>query len=388
MADTKSREGGAAAGERLDIPFIDLAAQRARLGDRIDAAIARVLDHGQFILGPEVAHLEQELCAFSGARHAITCANGTDALVLAMMALEIGPGDAVLVPSFTFSASAESVVLAGATPVFVDVLEDTFNIDPAGLVSGLEAARGAGLRPRAVMTVDLFGQPADYDSIHGFCGENGLLLIADAAQSFGGSYAGTRVGKLGTLTTTSFFPSKPLACYGDGGAIFTEDEQLDSLLRSIRVHGQGMNKYDNVRIGMNSRLDTLQAAIMLEKLTIFEEEIEMRQAVARRYDEVLGDAVVTPVVIDDAVSAWALYTIRIRDGRRDAVRTALSDIGIPAGVYYPVPLHEQPAYAAFPSAEALAVSGSLCNEVLSLPMHAYLDADVQEVVAESVKRAV
>jgi len=372
------------------IPFIDLAAQRARLGDRIEAAIGRVLDHGKFILGPEVAQLEAELGAFCGAKHVISCANGTDALVLAMMALEIGPGDAVLVPSFTFSASAESVVLAGATPVFVDVLEDTFNIDPAGLMAGLEAARAAGLKPRAVMTVDLFGQPADYDPIVGFCGENGLLLIADAAQSFGGSYAGTRVGTLATVTTTSFFPSKPFACYGDGGAIFTDDEQLDSLLRSIRVHGQGVNKYDNLRIGMNSRLDTLQAAILLEKLGIFAEELEMRQVVAGRYEAGFAgivDRVIPSRVIDASVSAWALYTVRIRGGGRDAVQAALSDLGIPSGVYYPKSLHQQPAYAECPRATDLETSERLCGDVLSLPMHPYLDEEVQGIVVDALRRA-
>ncbi len=373
------------------IPFIDLQAQRRRLDGRIERAMARVLDHGRFILGPEVAELEQQLCAFSGAKHTITCANGTDALVLAFMALDIGPGDAVLVPSFTFSASAESVVLVGATPVFVDVLEDTFNIDPAGLMSGLEAARAAGLKPRAVMTVDLFGQPADYDPIVGFCGENGLLLIADAAQSFGGSYAGTRVGTLGTVTTTSFFPSKPLACYGDGGAIFTDDEQLDSLLRSLRVHGQGSNKYDNVRIGMNSRLDTLQAAILLEKLVIFEEELEMRQVVAGRYEAGfagIADRVISSPIIEAAVSAWALYTVRIGEGRRDDAQTALSDLGIPSGAYYPKSLHQQPAYAECPRGTDLGMSERLCGEVLSLPMHPYLDGEVQEIVVDGLRRAV
>jgi dTDP-4-amino-4,6-dideoxygalactose transaminase len=376
--------------ERLDIPFIDLAAQRARLGQRIDEALARVLQHGRFILGPEVGEVEAALRTFTGAKHAIGCANGTDALVLALMALEIGRGDAVIVPSFTFSASAEAVVLAGATPVFVDVLEDTFNIDPAGLVAGLEVARAAGLKPRAVMTVDLFGQPADYDQIVGFCGAEGLFLIADAAQSMGGSYAGSRVGTLGTITTTSFFPSKPLACYGDGGALFTEDAETDALLRSLRVHGQGRNKYDNVRIGMNSRLDSLQAAVLIEKLAIFEEELELRQLVADRYKAGLADLadrVIPPTIIGDATSAWALYTVRIRDDRRDAVQGALADVGIPSVVYYPKPLHRQPAYAECPQARDLGVAESLGGEVLSLPMHPYLDAEVQNVVVESVRRA-
>jgi len=382
---------GSITSERLDIPFIDLAAQRSRIADRLERAISRVLQHGRFILGPEVDQAEAALCAFTGARHAVGCANGTDALVLALMALEIGRGDAVIVPSFTFSASAEAVVLAGATPVFVDVLEDTFNIDPAGLAAGFEVAKAARLKPRAVMTVDLFGQPADYDQVVGFCGAEGLFIVADAAQSVGGSYAGSRVGTLGTITTTSFFPSKPLACYGDGGALFTEDAETDALLRSLRVHGQGSNKYDNVRIGMNSRLDSLQAAVLIEKLAIFEEELELRQAVADRYTAGLvdlADRVIPPAVIGDATSAWALYTLRIRDGRRDAVQKALSDIGIPSVVYYPQPLHRQPAYREYPRVRALEVSESLGGEVLSVPMHPYLDEEVQAVVLHAIAAAV
>jgi len=376
---------------QLDIPFIDLQAQRRRLGDRLDHAMARVLEHGKFILGPEVAQLEDELCAFTGAGNTITCANGTDALVLAMMALEIGPGDAVLLPSFTFSASAEAVVLAGATPVFVDVLPDTFNIDPAGLPAGLQAARDAGLTPRAVMTVDLFGQPADYEPVAAFCNENHLHLIGDAAQSVGGSYRGASVGTLGTITTASFFPSKPLACYGDGGALFADDDDLAALLRSLRVHGQGTNKYDNVRIGMNSRLDSLQAAILIEKLSIFEEEIEMRQAVAARYAagfSEIADWLTPPRVIDEAQSAWALYTVRIADGRRDTVQAALSGAGIPSVAYYPRPLHQQPAYANCPRAADLSVSRRICDEVLSLPMHPYLDTETQEMVIHATRRSI
>jgi dTDP-4-amino-4,6-dideoxygalactose transaminase len=394
------------------IPFIDLAAQRARIGDRIDAAIARVLDHGRFILGPEVAALEEELAAFCGAGHAVGCANGTDALVLALWGLQIGPGDAVLVPAFTFSASAESVVLAGATPVFVEVLPDTFNVDPAGLVAGLQAARAAGLKPRALMAVDLFGQPADYDPIVGFCAENGLLLIDDAAQGFGGSYQGARIGTLATVTTTSFFPSKPLACYGDGGAILTDDADLADLLRSLRVHGQGRNKYDNVRIGTNSRLDTLQAAILLEKLAIFAEELELRQAVAARYTEAFAGldrrgpeqggrsveggigngaeagAVIPPRVIDGAVSSWAIYTLRIPGGKRDAIRDHLAKQGIPSAVYYPKPLHRQPAYQGYPAAAELGAAEALCEQVLSLPMHPYLEEEVQAGIVAAVSSAV
>jgi dTDP-4-amino-4,6-dideoxygalactose transaminase len=407
----QSNAAPAAAWRPAPIPFIDLAAQRARIGDRIDAAIGRVLEHGRFILGPEVAAFEGELAAFCGAGHAIGCANGTDALVLALRGLQIGPGDAVLVPAFTFSASAESVVLAGAVPVFVEVLPDTFNVDPAGLVAGLQAAHAAGLRPRALMAVDLFGQPADYDPIVGFCAENGLLLIDDAAQGFGGSYQGARIGTLATVTTTSFFPSKPLACYGDGGALLTDDADLAGLLRSLHVHGKGADKYDNVRIGMNSRLDTLQAAILLEKLAIFEEELELRQAVADRYTEAFvafeggrpergersaeGDiadgaasgAVIPPRVIDGAVSSWALYTVRIPNGRRDAVREHLAKQGIPSVVYYPKALHRQPAYQGYPAAAELGVAEALCEQVLSLPMHPYLEEEVQEAVVEAVRRS-
>jgi len=375
--------------QKVQVPFIDLAAQQERLTGLRDA-IDRVLAHGKYILGPEVGELERQLAGFCGAKHVVGCANGTDALVLALMALEVGPGDAVIVPAFTFSASAEAVVLTGATPVFVDVLEDTFNIDPAGLAAGLEAARAGGLKPRAVMTVDLFGQPADYDPIVGFCGAEGLFLIADAAQSFGGAYAGTSVGTLGTITTTSFFPSKPFACYGDGGALFTDDEATDTLLRSLRVHGQGSNKYDNVRIGMNSRLDSLQAAVLLEKLKIFENELEQRQIVARRYAEELApiaDRVVPPAILSQALSAWALYTVRVLEGR-DAMQKALSDLGIPSVVYYPKPLQHQPAYRDCPRGGDLSVSEGLSQQVLSLPMHPYLDAEVQAVVVETVARCV
>ena len=372
---------------QLPIPFIDLAAQRRRLGDRIEKAVREVMDHGRFILGPEVDRLEKDLCEFSGAKNAITCANGTDALVLAMMALEIGEGDAILLPSFTFSASAESVVLAGATPVFVDICPDTLNIDPAGLLAGFEEARTAGLRPRAVMTVDLFGQPADYSSIAGFCGEKGLLLIADAAQSFGASYQGARVGTLATITTTSFFPSKPFGCYGDGGAILTDDEGVADILRSLRVHGQGSDKYDNVRIGMNSRLDTLQAAILIEKLSILKDEIGARQDVAARYKHGLENRVISPNVTDGIVSAWALYTIRLPAARRDAVQDGLLELGVPTVVYYPRPLHSQPAYAEYPAID-LPESEAACSQVLSLPMHPYLEEAVQDLIIEGVNKLI
>jgi dTDP-4-amino-4,6-dideoxygalactose transaminase len=368
------------------IPFIDLAAQRRRLGARLDRAMERVLDHGGYILGPEVQELERRLAGFCGARHAIGCANGTDALVLALMAKGVGAGDAVLVPSFTFAASAEAVVLAGATPVFIEVGED-FNLCPASLETGLETARAQGLRPVAAVVVDLFGQAADYGRIGDVCAGHGLWTLADAAQSFGGIHPGGKVGTLGTITTTSFFPAKPLGCYGDGGALFTDDDDLARTLRSLRVHGQGGDKYDNVRVGLNSRLDTLQAAILLEKLEIFPDEIEARNRVAERYARGLGDVVAVPVIADGVTSVWAQYTVRVGGNRRDRLAARLKDAGVPTAVYYPKPLHRQTAYRAFPSAGSLPVSDRLSAEVLSLPMHPYLEPAVQDRIIRAVRDA-
>jgi len=359
------------------IPFIDLAAQRRRIAGEIDTAIARVLERGAFISGPDVAAFETKLAAFCGARFAISCGNGTDAIQLALMAKRIGPGDAVLVPDFTFTATAEAVALVGATPVFTDVQAVDFNIDAKGLEAGLATARGKGLTPRAVISVDLFGLSADYDALNAFCDAHGLLLIADAAQSFGATFRGRKVGTLAPITTTSFFPAKPLGCYGDGGALLTDDAELAVTLKSLRVHGQGSDKYDNIRIGMNSRLDTLQAAILSCKLDIFADEIDKRQVVAARYAEALGNRAITPTVPADCVSVWAQYTIRIADGQRDAVAARLKEAGIPSAIYYPRPLHRQTAYRHFPSAGALAVSDRLSGEVLSLPMHPYLDEATQ-----------
>src|SRR3954454_760797 len=269
---------------RLDpVPFIDIGAQRRRLGRSIDDAVGRVLAHCQFINGPEVAQLEAELAAFSGARHVVTCASGTDALLMVLMARRVGPGDAVLCPSFTFCATGEAVALTGATPVFVDVDEATFNMDAEALKRGIATARKHGLRPVAVIPVDLFGQSADHDAIGAVADAEGLFVLDDAAQAFGASYKGRRLGAFGLATATSFFPAKPLGCFGDGGAIFTDDPQLAETLRSIRVHGQGSDKYDNVRIGLTGRLDTIQAAILIEKLKIFEDEISARSKVAERY---------------------------------------------------------------------------------------------------------
>ena len=369
------------------IAFIDLPAQRRRIAGKIDAAIARVLDHGAYISGPEVAECEARLAAFCGARFAIGCGNGTDAIQLALMASGIGPGDAVLVPDFTYTATAEAVALVGATPVFIDVQADDFNIDATGLEAGLLAARAKGLKPRAVIAVDLFGLAADYDALNAFCDRNGLRLIADAAQSFGATWRGRKVGTLASITTTSFFPAKPLGCYGDGGAILTDDADLAATLRSLRGHGQGTDKYDNIRIGMNSRLDTLQAAILMCKLDVFEDEIAARQVVAARYTEALGNRLVTPTVPADAVSVWAQYTVRVSAGRRDDIVAKLKAVGVPTAVYYRTPLHRQSAYSHFPAAGELAVSERLSGEALSLPMHPYLDEATQARIIEAVVSA-
>jgi dTDP-4-amino-4,6-dideoxygalactose transaminase len=369
------------------IEFIDLAAQRRRLGARLDAAISTVISHNRFILGPEVQRLERALADFCGAKHAIGVSNGTDALLLALRAKGVGPGDAVLLPTFTFTATAEVVCLAGATPVFVDVLPDSFNMNPQSLKSGVLTARAAGLRPVAVIVVDLFGQPADYDALEPIAHENGLWVLADAAQSFGASYRGRKVGRIGAVATTSFFPAKPLGCYGDGGAVFTEDAEFAGVIDSLRVHGKGTDKYDNVRIGMNARLDTLQAAILLEKLAIFPEELLARERIAERYNERLAAMVQVPRLVDGTSSVWAQYTIVTRG--RDALAASLKAVGIPTAIYYPRPLHRQTAYAQFPVAgNGAPVSDRLSAEVLSLPMHAYLDEATQDRIVDAVRAGV
>jgi len=370
------------------IPFIDVAAQRHRLGARIDEAIARVTAHCQFILGPEVAVLEGELATFCGARHAISCASGTDALVLVLMAKGIGPGDAVICPSFTFCATAEVVALLGATPVFADVDEATFNIDPASLERAIAQARRLGLKPRAVIPVDLFGLPADHDAVAAIAAAEKLFILDDAAQSFGATYRGRPLGTFGLATATSFFPAKPLGCYGDGGAILTDDDELAALVTSLRVHGHNADKYDNVRIGLTGRLDTIQAAVLLEKLSIFRDEIVARNEAAARYSNALGNVAIVPRLPRGLASVWAQYTIRLEPGRRDGLAAALKSEGIPTAIYYPKPLHQQEAYAHFPCADGgLAVSERLAQEVISLPMHGYLDEPTQDRIIAAVQRA-
>jgi dTDP-4-amino-4,6-dideoxygalactose transaminase len=375
--------------DRTPIPFIDVAAQRRRLGDKIDLAVTRVLNHCQFILGPEVRELEQALAEFCGARHVVSCASGTDALALVLMAKGIGPGDAVICPSFTFCATAEMVVLLGATPVFADVEEATFNISPASVVHAIAAAKKAGLTPRMILPVDLFGLPAKYHAINAIAAEEKLFVLDDAAQGFGATIGNRKLGTLTDATTTSFFPAKPLGCYGDGGAVFTDDPEMAETLVSLRVHGQGRDKYDNVRIGLTARLDTIQAAVLIEKLKIFPDEIDARNRIAKRYAKALAGIVGVPQIPDGMTSVWAQYTIRIKPGTRDAFAAALKAEGVPTAIYYPKPLHRMQVYGGFPCAEGgLPVTDRLAEEVISLPMHAYLDEPTQDRIVAAVRRAV
>jgi dTDP-4-amino-4,6-dideoxygalactose transaminase len=371
------------------IPFIDIVGQRRRLGRRIDDAVSRVMTHCQFINGPEVTRLEADLAAFSGAKHVVACASGTDALLMVLMAMKVGPGDAVFCPTFTFCATGEVVALLGATPVLVDVEAATFNIDPASLKDAIAVAKQRGLTPRAVIPVDLFGQPADHDAIASIAEAEGIFVLDDAAQAFGASYKGRRLGTFGLATATSFFPAKPLGCFGDGGAIFTDDAELANVLRSVRVHGHGSDKYDNVRLGLTARLDTVQAAILIEKLKIFEDEIEARNEVAARYAQGLGNVVTVPRLAQGCTSVWAQYTIRLPDGTdRDGFAAALKAQGIPTAIYYPKSMHQQTAYRDFPAAAGgLPVSEGLSRDVISLPMHAYLDEPTQQRIIKAVRGA-
>jgi dTDP-4-amino-4,6-dideoxygalactose transaminase len=369
--------------------FIDLGAQQERIKDKIDARIQTVLEHGKYIMGPEVKEFEAGLRSFCGARHALGCANGTDALQLALMALGVSRGDAVFCPSFTFAATAEVVPFMGAVPVFVDVDPVSFNMCPKSLERAITHARTLGLNPSTVIPVDLFGLPADYDAIEAIARAEGLKIIADSAQGFGATYKGRTTGAIGDIATTSFFPAKPLGCYGDGGAVFTNDDGYATLLESFRVHGKGSDKYDNVRVGANSRLDTLQAAILLEKLAIYGDEIAARQQVAARYAAGLSDIVDVPQVPEDCVSVWAQYTLQLRPNQdRAQLQAALKNAGVPSVVYYPMPLHMQTAYRDFPrDPEGLAVSEGLAGNVLSLPMHPYLSTDDQDQVITAIQNA-
>jgi dTDP-4-amino-4,6-dideoxygalactose transaminase len=373
------------AGARPAVAFVDLQAQRRRLGGRIERALAAVIEHGQFILGPEVSELERRLAGCCGVPQVVTCSSGTDALLMSLLAWGVGRGDAVYVPSLTFAATAEAVALVGATPVFVDVDPGTYTLDPDSLLAAARAT--AGLRPAAVIPVDLYGQPADYPAVEKVAREFGLRVAADAAQSFGATLDGRRVGALADVTATSFFPAKPLGCYGDGGAVFTNDDELAGSLRSLRVHGQGVDKYDNVAVGLNARLDTLQAAVLLEKLAIFDDELEARRRVAERYRAGLTGIVDVPCLREGATSAWAHYTVLVGDRSRVAAR--LHAAGIPTAVYYPRPLHAQAAYATCPRPPGgLPVAERLAGQVLSLPMHPYLDVATQDRIIAAVRASI
>lgn len=369
------------------IPFIDLATQRARIKDRLDALIDKVINEGRYILGPEVQELEARLSTFGEAPHALACANGTDALALPLMAWRIKPGDAVFVPSFTFAATAEVVPWLGATPVFVDIDKDTYCMDPEKLAEAVEHVVAEGkLNPVAVIAVDLFGQPADYRAISETCKRHNLKLIADSAQGFGCTLDGHHPIHWADVTTISFYPAKPLGCYGDGGAVLARDEALYTLMKSLHVHGEGTTRYEYARIGMNSRLDTLQAAVLLAKMDVFEDEIRARNEAADRYAEGFGDLVQPHKVLDGGWSVWAQYTIEVDD--RDAFRKTLADHNVPSAVYYPIPLHKQPPYERFPVGPGgLPVTEAAAERVVSLPMDGYLDGERQQTVIDAVRAA-
>ncbi len=371
---------------RRAIPFLDLKAQQARIAADLRRRLDAVLEHCQFILGPEVRELEEALAKFCGAKHCVGVSSGTDALQIALMAEHIGRGDAVFLPAFTYTATAEVPLLLGATPVFVDVDPRTFQIDPLHLALRVDQVRAAGkLRPRAIIGVDLFGQPADWPALTDIARRNDLFTLDDLAQSFGATLHGATVGSQADATATSFFPSKPLGAYGDAGALFTESDARADLYRSLRTHGEGKTRYEVLRTGMNGRLDSIQAAVLLAKLAVFPEELEARERIARAYDQLLGNAVTTPARVPDSTSAWAIYAILLPDeAARDRVQAALRDDGVPTAIYYPRPLHHQPAYASRHDGTALPVSENLASRILALPIH----SDLTEVDLERVCQAV
>jgi len=387
--------------------FIDLKAQQKRIRDRIDRHIADVLSHGRYIMGPEVTALESRLAEFAGTRHALGAASGTDALLMALMAHDVGPGDAVITTPFTFIATAEVICLLGAVPVFVDIDPDTFNIDPGQIEAAVRAFEsrdssvyplpeahlqaGGNLKLKGIIPVDLFGLPCDYDRIRRIAVENDLFVIEDAAQSFGAEYHGKRAGGLAEVACTSFFPAKPLGCYGDGGMCFTDDDALAERMASIRIHGKGRHKYDNVRIGINGRLDTMQAAILLAKFDLFPEEIQLRQAAADRYGALLGDLqnIRTPGIPEGMKSVWAQYSILAQDAaHRSVLLESLRKNGVPTAIYYPLPLHMQEAFAFLGySSGAFPVSEDFATRIFSIPMHPYLEETQQRRIAAAIRDA-
>jgi len=364
------------------IPFLDLKAQQARIAADLRRRLDGVLAHCQFILGPEVAELEAELAKLGGAKHCVAVSSGTDAIQIAFMAEKIGPGDAVFLPAFTYTATAEVPLMLGAVPVFVDVDPRTFQIDPAHLERRIAEVRRAGkLQPRALIGVDLFGQPADWPALNAIAARENLFTLDDLAQSFGCTLHGRPLGAAADATATSFFPSKPLGAYGDGGALLTESDERAALYRSLRTHGEGTTRYEVLRTGMNGRLDSIQAAVLLSKLTVFADELAQRERVARYYDSRLGNAVVTPMRVADSTSAWAIYAILLQDeAARDHVQASLRADGVPTAIYYPRPLHLQPAYREHHDGARLPVSEDLAHRILALPIHPDLsEADMAHV---------
>ena len=372
------------------VPFIDLGRQQDRIRSAVDARITAVLDHGQYIMGPEVAELEAALQSYSGNAHAISCSSGTDALMLGLMALGLRPGEAVIVPSFTFAASAEVLPCLGAVPIFAEIDPVTFNLDPQRLGEALATARKTGLNCVGIISVGLFGQPADMEAITAFAEAEGLWVLDDAAQSYGATWQGRKVGTLAPITATSFFPAKPLGCYGDGGAVFTDDDSMAEIMRSARIHGMGRERYTHDRIGMTARLDTIQAAVLLEKLAIFDDELSRRQQVADIYDAGLRDHLTTPQLADGATSSWAQYCVTLAPGAdREAIRARLMEAGIPTAIYYPKGMHEQEPYRHFPVTEGgLAITEDCCQRVLALPFHPYLEPQQQDRIITAVIAAI
>lgn len=366
--------------------FIDLHKQYDLIEDSLRKRLDKILGEKRFIGGEEVDELENMLADYVGVKHVLACASGTDALIIPLRAYELKKDDAVFVPSFTFFASGESVSLAGGTPVFVDVDESTFNIDSDSLMQKIKEVKREGkLKPRGIIAVDLFGLPADYDEIKKIADQEGLFIIEDAAQGFGGSNKGRKAGSFGNMAGTSFFPAKPLGCYGDGGAIFTDDDDLYAVMKSVHVHGQGVDKYDNVRIGLNSRLDTIQAAVLLEKMSLFDRELELRNEAADYYEKRLSDYVKTPKIPEGYYSSWAQYTIQVKDEQtRQRIIDTLGAEGIPAMIYYPIPMHQSTAYKGDNLDTVLPVSEKLSKVVMSIPMHPYLSREEQDSICDSV----
>jgi len=373
----------------MTIAFIDLAAQQSRIRPLLDTRLQQVMDRGDYIMGQEVGELEAALSARLDGVQAISCSSGTDALILGLLGLGVRPGDGIIVPSFTFAASAEAIAVLGASPVFAEVEEASFNLDPDQLEGALSAGRKAGLNMVGIMAVGLFGQPANLPALSAFAEQHGLWLLDDAAQSFGASWNRKPVGQFGAVTATSFFPAKPLGCYGDGGAIFTADDTIAEIARSCRIHGQGHDKYENVHIGMTARLDTMQAAVLLAKLEIFDDELIKRQQVAERYHKLLEDIVRTPKLAAEASSSWAQYVIRLPQGTdRTALQSAMKAQGVPTAIYYPRPMHTQPVYQRYPvTLSGLSRTEAMAGDVLALPMHPYLEKHTQMQVVQALETA-